>query len=59
MAEIEKRRAADNRDVHQDSKPPPPRCSLAEVHAVFGEWFGPDYDFDVLDVTLAAAASEQ
>jgi hypothetical protein len=37
----------------------PPRQSLAEVHAVFKKWFGPEYDLDAATAAIAAAASER
>jgi hypothetical protein len=46
-------------EEQQAPKPLPPRRSREEVHAIFRKWFGDDYDFDVLDVTLAAAAAER
>jgi hypothetical protein len=33
--------------------------SLAAVHELFQKWLGQDYDLDVLDAVLAAAASER
>src|SRR5512139_2967174 len=33
--------------------------SLADVHAVFGRWFGDGYDLQALDAVLAAAVSER
>jgi hypothetical protein len=39
--------------------PPPPKHTLAEVHAVFRQWFGEEYDLDVIDAVLATAASER
>jgi Bifunctional DNA primase/polymerase, N-terminal len=39
--------------------PPPDAAPLTDVHKIFRKWLGEDYDFDVLDVTLAAAASER
>jgi hypothetical protein len=36
-----------------------PRRSLDYVHKIFRKWLGNDYDLDVLDATLAAAASER
>ena len=38
---------------------PPPRKSLADVHAVFTKWFGAEYDLDAATAAMAAAASEQ
>jgi hypothetical protein len=32
---------------------------LVEVHKVFGKWLGKDYDLDVLNAVLAAAAAER
>lgn len=32
---------------------------LAEAHAVFRKWLGPDYDLDALDIVLATAAVER
>jgi len=43
----------------QPAKPPPPKCSREEVHAVFRKWLGEDYDLAVLDVVCAAAAAER
>jgi hypothetical protein len=45
-------------------KPPPtPETpalrELAEVHALFRQWLGEDYDLDVLNAVLATAASER
>ena len=31
--------------------------TLADVHKIFGTWFGDDYDLDVIDVVLAIAAT--
>jgi hypothetical protein len=36
-----------------------PSCTLAETHAVFRKWFGPEYDLDTINAVLAAAASER
>jgi hypothetical protein len=33
--------------------------TLAEVHAVFRKWLGPEYDIGTLDAMLAAAAAEK
>jgi hypothetical protein len=41
---------------------PPPLAAarpLAEVHKVFSTWLGKDYDLDVLNAVLAAAAAER
>jgi hypothetical protein len=38
---------------------PPPRKSLADVHAVFTKWFGTEYDLDAATAAMAAAASER
>lgn len=35
----------------------PPRVTLADVHSVFHRWLGDEYDAEVLDIVLAAAAS--
>jgi hypothetical protein len=35
------------------------KTTLSDVHAVFHRWLGPEYDTDVLDAMLAAAASIQ
>ena len=37
----------------------PPRCSLADAHAVFRKWFGDEYDLDAASAAIAAAASER
>jgi hypothetical protein len=42
-----------------ESAPPPPKHTLAEVHAVFRRWFGEEYDLDVIDAALATAASKR
>ena len=38
---------------------PPPRCSLADAHAVFQKWLGDEYDLDAASAAIAAAASER
>jgi hypothetical protein len=43
----------------QAAPQPPPRKSLAEVHAVFKKWFGAEYDLDAATAAMAAAASER
>jgi hypothetical protein len=43
-----------------EAKPePPPRQTLAEVHAVFRKWLGDGYDIDVIDAVLATCAAER
>jgi hypothetical protein len=37
----------------------PPRCSLADTHAVFKKWLGDEYDLDAASAAIAAAASER
>ena len=37
----------------------PPRCSLADAHAVFKKWLGNEYDLDAASAAIAAAASER
>ena len=37
----------------------PPRCSLADAHAVFKKWLGDEYDLDAASAAIAAAASER
>ena len=37
----------------------PGRATLAEVHATFRKWLGPEYDLDVLDIVLSVAAAER
>ena len=39
--------------------PEHPKVTLAEVHAVFHKWFGPEYDIDVIDAVMATAAAER
>jgi hypothetical protein len=39
--------------------PPIAPRPLVEVHTVFSRWLGRDYDLDILDAALAAAAAEQ
>ena len=36
-----------------------PKCTLDEVHAAFNKWFGVEYDLDVIDAVMAAAAAER
>jgi len=36
--------------------PPPPQKSLVDVHSVFENWLGADYDIDALDLVCAAGA---
>jgi hypothetical protein len=36
-----------------------PKRTLAEVHEIFHKWFGKEYDTDVIDAVMAAAAAER
>ena len=36
-----------------------PRCTLADVHEVFGRWLGTEYDLDAINTVLATAAVER
>src|SRR5262249_49296034 len=38
---------------------PPPIATLTLVHQKFREWLGDDYDIDIIDAVLAAAAAER
>ena len=49
----------DSTATGQAAPQPPPRKSLAEVHAVFTKWFGAEYDLDAATAAMAAAASER
>jgi Bifunctional DNA primase/polymerase, N-terminal len=42
-----------------EAAPAPDPKSLPEVHKTFRKWFGDDYDIDVINAVLAAAASER
>jgi hypothetical protein len=39
--------------------PQHPKRTLAEVHELFRKWFGSEYDTDVIDAVMAAAAAER
>ena len=43
----------------RQSRESPPRCSLADAHAVFKKWLGDEYDLDAASAAIAAAASER
>jgi hypothetical protein len=43
----------------KQTAPPPPRHTLAEAHAVFRKWLGDEYDLDMANVAIAAAAGER
>jgi hypothetical protein len=47
--------ASKAKDTGEDRPVP---TTLADVHAVFRKWFGPEYDTDVIDAVLATAAAE-
>jgi hypothetical protein len=46
------------REAPPEEEAPPP-CSLDDAHEVYRKWLGKEYDLDVLDATLAAAAAER
>ena len=53
--------ALDALPLGQDDVRPPvePGTTLADVHAVFRQWLGPEYDVDAITVALATAAVER
>jgi bifunctional DNA primase/polymerase-like protein len=48
-----------DQDEPRPKPEPPPKQTLADVHRVFRKWLGSDYDIDMIDATVAAAASEK
>jgi hypothetical protein len=47
------------RELVQAARAWPFRTTLDDVHAVFVKWLGEEYDLDVLDAVLSAAASQR